>query len=95
MTVKSLLYLLVFYQKVQVLSRGDNMTESKGNSQTRAKNKYNSKNYDSLRIVVKKGKKAIISQYAQEQGKSINGLVNELLEEKIPQLKVLKENRTE
>ena len=48
------------------------MTESKGNSQTRAKNKYNSKNYDSLRIVVKKGKKAIISQYAQEQGKSIN-----------------------
>ena len=95
MTVKSLLYLLVFYQKVKVLSRGDNMTESKGNSQTRAKNKYNSKNYDSLRIVVKKGKKAIISQYAQEQGKSINGLVNELLEEKIPQLKVLKENRTE
>ena len=65
------------------------MTESKGNSQTRAKNKY------SLRIVVKKGKKAIISQYAQEQGKSINGLVNELLEDKIPQLKVLKENRTE
>ena len=71
------------------------MTESKGNSQTRAKNKYNSKNYDSLRIVVKKGKKAIISQYAQEQWKSINGLVNELLEDKIPQLKVLKENRTE
>ena len=35
------------------------MTESKGNSQTRAKNKYNSKNYDSLRIVVKKGKKAM------------------------------------
>ena len=95
MTVKSLLYLLVFYQKIYVLSRGDNMTESKGNSQTRAKNKYNSKNYDSLRIVVKKGKKAIIRQYAQEQGKSINGLVNELLEEKIPQLKVLKENRTE
>ena len=73
------------------MSRGDNKTESKGNSQTRAKNKYN----DSLRIVVKKGKKAIISQYAQEQGKSINGLVNELLEDKIPQLKVLKENRTE
>ena len=95
MTVKSLLYLLVFYQKIYVLSRGDNMTESKGNSQTRAKNKYNSKNYDSLRIVVKKGKKAIISQYAQEQGKSINGLVKELLEDKIPQLKVLKENRTE
>ena len=36
------------------------MTESKGNSQTRAKNRYNSKNYDSLRIVVKKGKKAML-----------------------------------
>ena len=45
------------------------MTESKGNSQTRAKNKYNSKNYDSLRIVVKKGKKAIISQYARTRKK--------------------------
>ena len=31
------------------------MTESKGNSQTRAKNKYNSKNSDSLRIEDKKG----------------------------------------
>lgn len=63
------------------------MADIKGNSQTRAKNKYNSKNYDSLRIVVKKGKKAVISRYAQEQGKSINGLVNELLENEIPQLK--------
>ena len=63
------------------------MADIKGNSQTRAKNKYNSKNYDSLRIVVKKGKKAVISQYAQEHGKSINGLVNELLENEIPQLK--------
>lgn len=35
------------------------MTESKGNSQTRAKNKYNSKNYDSLRIVVKKAKRLL------------------------------------
>lgn len=58
-----------------------------GNSATRAKNKYAKNNYDDLRIQVKKGKKAVISTYAQDKGKSINGLVNELLEQEIPQLK--------
>ena len=65
------------------------MAESKGTAQTRAKNKYNAKNYDSLRIVVKKGNKSIISDYAAANGKSINGLVNELLEAEIPALKTL------
>ena len=65
------------------------MAESKGTAQTRAKNKYNAKNYDSLRIVVKKGNKAIISDYAAANGKSINGLVNELLEAEIPASKTL------
>ena len=65
------------------------MAESKGTAQTRAKNKYNAKNYDSLRIVVKKGNKAIISDYAAANGKSINGLVNELLGAEIPALKTL------
>ncbi len=68
------------------------MAENKGNSQTRAKNKYNAKNYDSLRIVVVKGGKAIIKQYTDKEGKSINGLVNELLEAEIPELKSLKDN---
>jgi hypothetical protein len=63
------------------------MAENKGTAQTRAKNKYNAKNYDSLRIVVKKGNKAVISDYAASKGKSINGLVNELLETEIPELK--------
>lgn len=68
------------------------MAENKGNSQTRAKNKYNAKNYDSLRIVVAKGGKAIIKQYTDKEGKSINGLVNELLEAEIHELKTLKDN---
>lgn len=68
------------------------MAENIGNSQTRAKNKYNSKNYDSLRIVVKKGGKAVVSEYAASKGKSINGLVNELLESEIPEFKALKGN---
>ena len=68
------------------------MAEGKGTAQTRAKNKYNAKNYDSLRIVVKKGCKAIINDYAVKNGKSINGLVNELLEAEIPALKTLNKN---
>lgn len=71
------------------------MADNTSKPQTRAKNKYNSKAYDSLRIVVKKGGKAIIKQYTDEQGKSINGLVNELLEGEIPELKALKDNKAE
>ena len=66
---------------------------AEGKAQTRAKNKYNAKNYDSLRIVVQKGAKVIISDYAAAQGKSTNGLVNELLEAEIPELKAFKENK--
>ena len=68
------------------------MAEGKGTTQTRAKNKYNAKNYDSLRIVVKKGGKDIIREYATANCKSINGLVNELLESEIPALKDLNKN---
>lgn len=48
-------------------------------AQIRATNKYMSKNYDSLRIVVPKGKKEEIEAYAKQKGESINGLVNRLL----------------
>ena len=51
----------------------------KGTSATRAKNKYNSNNYDSLRIVVPKGRKAIVEAHAKSKGESVNGLVNALL----------------
>ena len=43
------------------------------------KNKYNSENYDSLRIVVPKGRKQTVEAYAKERGESVNGLVNTLL----------------
>ena len=65
------------------------MADIKGNAQTRAKNKYNAKNYDDLRIIVKKGGKDIIRAYTDSKGKTINGLVNELLEDEIPALKEL------
>lgn len=63
-------------------------------AKTRAeiKNAYAKKAYDDLRIQVKKGGKAIIREYAAYKGKSINGLVNELLEGEIPEFKALKGN---
>ena len=57
------------------------MTEKQGNSQTRAKNKYNAKAYDSLRVVVKKGRKDIIKAHAESQGESLNGFVNRAIDE--------------
>ena len=47
--------------------------------QTQYKNNYNSENYDSLRIVVPKGRKQTVEAYAKERGMSVNGLVNALL----------------
>ena len=48
-------------------------------AQIRATNKYMSKNYDSLRIVVPKGQKQAIEAHAKSKGESVNGLVNRLL----------------
>lgn len=59
------------------------MAEVKGTSQTRAKNKYNAKAYDSLRIVVKKGRKDIIKAHAESKGESLNGFVNRAIDEAI------------
>ena len=43
-------------------------------------NKYNSDNYDSLRIVVPKGKKEKIREHAQSKGESINSFVNKAID---------------
>ncbi|MBR3505325.1 MAG: hypothetical protein IKO07_13935 [Clostridia bacterium] len=53
--------------------------QTNGKASTRAKNKYNAANYDSLRIVVPKGRKATVEAFAREHGESVNGLVNTLL----------------
>ena len=55
------------------------MEESRGKASTRAKNKYNAENYDSLRIVVPKGQKATIQAAAEREGESINGYTNKAL----------------
>lgn len=48
-------------------------------AQIKATNKYNSANYDNLRIVVPKGRKSAIEAFAKSRGESINGLVNALI----------------
>ena len=52
-----------------------------GKPATKAKNKYNAANYDSLRIVVPKGRKQAVEARAAAHGESVNGLVNRLLRE--------------
>lgn len=57
------------------------MAELQGKSSTRAKNKYNAKNYDDLRIVVPKGEKERIRAHAQERQESLNGFVKRAIDE--------------
>lgn len=48
------------------------MEEQKGKASTRAKNKYNAANYDSLRIVIPKGQKSTVEAAATKVGESVN-----------------------
>ncbi len=61
----------------------------------RANAKYNAKAYDEIKIRVQKGSKGVISDYAAAKGKSTNKLINELLETEIPELKALKNDKSE
>lgn len=59
------------------------MAESQGTAQTRAKNKYNAKAYDRVALQVKKGRKDIIKQHAEQHGESLNGFINRAIDETI------------
>ena len=52
-------------------------------SQQKATAKYESVNYDKFLIRVPKGKKESIAKFAEKQGKSLNGFVNEAIDEKM------------
>lgn len=52
---------------------------TQGKASTRAKNKYNAANYDNLRIVVPKGRKADIEDRSKALGESVNGYVGRLV----------------
>ena len=55
------------------------METQKGKSSTKAKNKYNSNNYDNLRIIVPKGRKSEILAVAEAAGDSLNAFVSKAI----------------
>ena len=59
------------------------MDNKTGKAATRAKNKYNTLNYDSLRIVVPKGRKAELQAHAAARSESLNGFVNRAIDEAV------------
>lgn len=48
-------------------------------SRSEINNAYAKKAYDSLRIIVPKGRKQAVEAHAKAKGESVNGLVNNLL----------------
>lgn len=55
-------------------------------AQKKAVKKYNEKNYDELKVRVKKGGKDIIQKHANSNNETVNGMINRLLETEIPDL---------
>ena len=49
-------------------------------AQRAATARYNKKTYDRIEIVVHKGKKQAIKEFAQQQGKSTNRFINDAIE---------------
>lgn len=54
-----------------------------GKTSSESKRKYNEKTYDRIQLVVKKGKKEEIKAFAESKGYTLNGFVNEAIDEKI------------
>ena len=52
-------------------------------AQREATARYNKKAYDRINIIVRKGQRDIIKQYAAKQGKSLNRFVLEAIEKEM------------
>ncbi|MBP1565425.1 MAG: antitoxin [Oscillospiraceae bacterium] len=52
-----------------------------GKTSSESKNKYNAKAYDRVSVMLKKGQREIIADYASSQGLSLNGYINKLISE--------------
>ena len=50
-------------------------------AQQKAVNKYMKSNYDSVNLVMPKGKKDIIHAHAVQQGESVNAYINRAIDE--------------
>lgn len=56
-------------------------------AQKKAVKKYNEKTYDEIKVRVKKGNKDIIQKHAELNNETVNGMINRLLENEIPNIK--------
>jgi len=56
-------------------------------AQKKAVKKYNEKNYDEIKLRVKKGNKEIIQKYAESKNETVNRMLNRLIENEIPSLR--------
>lgn len=54
-----------------------------GEASTKAKNKYNTKSYDRINLVIPKGRKADIQAHAEQRGESTNGFITRAIDEAI------------
>lgn len=52
-----------------------------GKTSTTAKDRYNHKTYDDIRLRVPKGQKEAIQTFAEQNGESLNGFINRLIAE--------------
>ena len=54
-----------------------------GRTSSAVKDRYNAKAYDEIKVRVNKGRKAEIQSYAEAHGQSVNGFINEAIDEKL------------
>lgn len=54
-----------------------------GKTSAKSKNEWIAKAYDRINLTVPKGQKEIIQAHAEAMGKSVNGFINEAIEEKM------------
>ena len=57
------------------------MSEARKRANKKWNDEKQAKRYDRIQLVVPKGRKTDIDEYAKEQGESVNGLMNSLLRE--------------
>ena len=66
-----------------------------GKAATRAQNKYNSKTYDRITVLVAKGRKAELQLHVAANGESLNGFVNRAIDETMEREGASSEDRKE
>ena len=54
-------------------------------AQQKAVNKYMKENYDRINLLLPKGKKAVIQDFAAAHGESVNGFINRAVDEAMAQ----------